>query len=521
MQKVEYDPHNDRFVRDLTCPHVECDAPLSRTPVSSSELFYCPRCERPFEVVKLKTAANIGGADPFTARRARTAFCTRTGKRLSADSVLDFAGAGGGATRSGSIQDSYGAIFGRPEREQAWTLERTWSSDVWGSEDRSRPEEQVTSVHVVRGVLIAVAASGRMALFDLKQGRPLLKRPLEWANIDIDEHDPMRALRLPPAFRGAQCVASTSHLALFRDLSPSVFPGRPGRDIVTHEASAGSQFIGAPLIAGAQPPLALLFEGNPQGVHSAPQNARARVFTLEGDEQKAVDLEGAVRPLVYDEQSDNALTVNALGHVMFFSPTTQKVHTALPDEMLQLGTGEKAHLVLAQSHSVRSELWLLDDKDGHVRVWRTLLDDVLSQKVFRWELLFEDSRLGQIRGFALGHGGRTRENIQGSYFVLSAEKTTAAYSRAVKSPASDAVLSKHTLTPPVITSLGYFVYDQSGLWFRGFSEWSFKDKNPERRVEPAHPEQRATFYDRTLAIYGRQVFFAAGGLLNAAELRLA
>ena len=511
----EYDPHNDRFVRDVVCPHPECGEKLRELPKSDEALYLCARCERPFEVVRLPMAASVGGASPWTARRARSAFCTRSGKKINHASVLDFAGAGGGPARGNSARDEAGALFGQPSRDVEWALERGWCQERWGLEDRARPEEQVTSLSVVRGVLVAVSAAGRVGLFNLADGTPLLPRPLELPNAGIDPHDPARAVRLPPAFLGGHMVALTDRVAIFRDLSASLFPGAaPSSDLMTVAPTPGAQWIGPPLFVGHRGDgVCVLVEGQPRGQSNPPEEVVARGFSARGEEIFALPLPGAVRPVCFDKAQSRVLTVNELGHLYSFAPERgAELHHLLPGAMLQLAITERPHLAVANNAAGDPELWLADDRAGDVRVWRADLRGESSE--LEWETLFEDDDLGQLRGFAVGHGGRDTRNLQGQFFVLSAEQATAAYPRSVRSAASDAVLPCTPITPPLLTSIGYFIQDRRACWLRGFAPWNWRDDNPVRRIEPVHPEVRAPFFDRTLAMYGREVFFATGGLIT-------
>jgi hypothetical protein len=106
-------------------------------------------------------------------------------------------------------------------------------------------------------------------------------------------------------------------------------------------------------------------------------------------------------------------TVNELGHLLSFAPEgTPELHHSLPSEMLQLATTDRPHLVAADSAAAAPELWLADDRKGAVHVWRAELSRALSGSEWNWEPLFEDDDLGQLRGFAVGHGGRDPRNLQ-------------------------------------------------------------------------------------------------------------
>jgi hypothetical protein len=198
--------------------------------------------------------------------------------------------------------------------------------------------------------------------------------------------------------------------------------------------------------------------------------------------------------------------------------------TSLPLDMLELQAGERPHLVLAPNNAGAAELWLADDKEGAVRVWRTALAKALDPNAdWTWETLLEHEDVGHLRGIAVGIGSRARENLASQWFVVSSEKATAAYSRAAKNAGSEAVLPREPVAPPVLTSVGYLTQDRAGLWLRGFPPWSFHEGNPERKVlVPARPQSasmtRAGFYDRTLAVLGRQVFFAHAGMVCGARL---
>ena len=245
-----------------------------------------------------------------------------------------------------------------------------------------------------------------------------------------------------------------------------------------------------------------------------------RVFDLAGTEIGRVNAPGIARPPAWDPSTKRALWVNTLGHVHALEINALSVAVALPGEMLALQPGERAHLVTAPDSAGSAELWLADDAGGSVRVWRAPIARVLHGGAdWSWEVMFEHKDTGALRGMSVGFGSRDRKNIASQYLVLSTEKSTAALSRAVKGTASDAILQRAPIAPPILTSVGFLTQDTRGLWLRALPPWAFRDKNPERHLAPPVAEGRPAFYDRTFAIHGRQVFYAHGGRICEARLR--
>ena len=90
----EYDANNDRFRYVLRCPYPGCDVAVELAPQQSPELRFCESCLRPYEIVRLQPGDDLGGANPWTARRPDTRFCARSGQRLDGPSPTDWAGWG-------------------------------------------------------------------------------------------------------------------------------------------------------------------------------------------------------------------------------------------------------------------------------------------------------------------------------------------------------------------------------------------------------------------------------------------
>jgi hypothetical protein len=520
-----WDAENDAFVRPLHCPH--CQAPSPVVPDAPREAALCAFCGRTFELVRVVVGEGQGALSMYVARRPQLAFCSVTGEPLDGASLVEWSTANGNAGRSGVVVDPRGVLFGVPHRDVAWDLALEWSQPRFGNDDAVRPDEVVTSVCAWKGTVVAVTASGLVGLFDPDSGAPLLAHAISWPGVDIEDDDHVRAVRLPPALRGMTMVLGTDRTVLVRDMAPAlgVRTQQAGRLFVAVDAPAGQQWIGPPLLAGDATCSVVLVRGvvDARGVTGAVIEVLHGAGAALGERRALLDVDDVVRPPVWAAGSHRVVWVNKHGHIgsLDVDAAVPQVQWSLPQRMLSLAPRERSLLLVVDGGAGGDELWLADDSDG-LRVWRAPLGRIMAaDDDWSWEPLLETRDVGALRGFALGpasSASSTTSARAAQLYVLATERATAAFTRALKSTASESVLARAPIAPPVLTPVGYLSQDRQGLWLRALPPWSFPDDNPERFLDPGVPEPRPAFYDRTFAVVGRQVFFAHAGRIHAARL---
>jgi hypothetical protein len=530
MSGFVWDAENDTFVQPLHCPH--CGAPSPVVPDAERESAWCPFCSRPFELVRVVVGEGQGALSMTIPRRPQLAWCSATGERLHRPSLLDWAGANGSASRSGTVVDPRGLLFGEPHRDVCWDLRLQWTQSRFGHEDASRPDEVITSVSVWKGVVVAVTASGVVGLFDPDSGVPLLAHAISWPGVDLEDDDHARAVRLPPGLRDMTLVLGTDRTVLVRDMAPalSVPSSANGRLFTALPAPPGQQWIGAPLMAGHAAPHIVLLRGTVSGgaVHDGVIEVVVGAGPALGEPLASVPAGDIARPPVWSARSRVVLWVSKLGHVSILDVDKpgQLPRLSLPRQMLALPPVERPLLLVVDGGAHQdTELWLADDSDG-LSVWRAQLSQVLGSDSehgeWAWEPLLHTRDVGSLRSLAVGPASRAgtawAHALASQLFVVSTERSTAAFARALKSNASDSVLARVPIAPPVLTPVGYLSQDRQGLWLRSLGPWSLVDDNPERFLDPGIAETRPAFYDRTFAVAGRQVFFAHAGRVQAAQL---
>ena len=435
-----WDAENDRFVRPLFCPH--CEAPSPVVPDEEREACICGFCFRPFEVVRVDTGKGEGARAVYVARRAALAHCSTTGERLLGPSLLDWAGQGGSAARTGAVVDRRGLLYGEPTRDVAWDLEKLWVQARMGKEDGARADEIITSVSVWKGVVVVVTASGFTGLLDPFDGAPLLQHAITWPGVDLEDDDHARAVRLPPALQGTTLVLGSDRTLLIRDLAPSmvgaIFARSTSSPKLFHELPAEKfgpgQWIGAPLLAG-DPPRVFAVHGvvGSGGV----DGGVVIVVNADGVVEAEFDAAGIARAPVCAADDGVVVWVNAFGHVSSVAvdatnsaPETMAVTTSLPSQMLSLAPQEKPLLLIATDARGAGELWLADDSDG-LKVWRAPLSKVLSTTTeWSWEPLLEAGDIGALRSLVVGAptkaGAVAGKALSSQLFVLGSERSTAA-----------------------------------------------------------------------------------------------
>lgn len=530
MSAFVWDAENDTFVRPLHCPH--CGGPSPVVPDVERESAWCGFCSRPFELVRVVVGQGQGALSMTVPRRPQLAWCSATGERLHQPSLLDWAGANGSSSRSGTVVDPRGLLFGEPRRDVTWDLRLQWTAARFGKEDAARPEEVITSVSVWKGVVVAVTASGLVGLFDPDNGNPMLAHAISWPGVDLEDDDHARAVRLAPALRDMTMVMGTDRTVLVRDMAPAL--GVPslanGRLFTALDAPPGQQWIGAPLMAGHQSPRIVLVRGRvgDGGVDDGVVEVIAGAGQQLGERLAVVPAPDIARPPVWSAQARVVVWVSRLGHVSILDVDrpAEPVRVSLPQHMLSLSPAERPLLLAVDGGANQdTELWLADDSDG-LRVWRAQLSKILGSHgehgEWVWEPLLHTRDIGALRSLAVGPSPRAgtafAQALASQLFVVATERSTAAFPRALKSNASDSVLARAPIAPPVLTPVGYLCQDRQGMWLRALAPWSFVDDNPERFLDPGARETRPAFYDRSFAVVGRQVFFAHAGRVQAAQL---
>ncbi|HEY1101246.1 MAG TPA: hypothetical protein VGF99_20075 [Myxococcota bacterium] len=527
-----WDAENDRFVRPLHCPH--CAAPSPIVPDLAREAALCAFCGRAFELVKLIVGDGEGALALHVARRPQLAWCSTTGEPLHQPSLLEWSGANGGAGRVGAVVDPRGLLYGVPQRDVVWDLVLDWSQARFGREDPARADEVITSVSVWKGIVVVVCASGLVGLFDVDTGAPLLAHAIAWPGVDLEDDDHARAVRLPPALRATTLVLTTDRVVLVRDMAPalSVQGVVAGRLFTALPAPPTQQWIGAPLMAGTSTPTIVLLRGQvtANGIVDATIDIVFGDGARLGEVRASVAAPGIVRAPVWSPTTRRVVWVDAGGGVCsvdvdrIVDGVDVVVTSSAPRQPLVLAAQERALLIAVDGSAdgrAADELWLADDTDG-LRVWRAPLSRIVDgDAAWAWEPLLESRDIGALRGFAVAPASSTiasSSSRANQLYVVATERSTAAFTRALKSNASDSVLAREPVAPPVLTPLGYLSQDRHGLWLRAVPPWSFLDDNPERFLDPGVRETRPAFYDRTFAVVGRQVFFAHAGRVFCARL---
>ncbi len=528
MSGAIWDAENDRFVRPLHCP--QCGAPSPVVPDADREVATCAFCERPFEIVRVIVGEGEGALPMAVARRPQLAYCSVTGERLHDESGLSWAGAGGGGSRRGAIGDERGLLYGEPRRDVTWELELSFSSPRLGKDDAARPDEVITSVSVWKGCVVAVTASGLVGLFDPDSGQPILSHAISWPGVDIEDDDHARAIRLPPALRDMTMVMSSDRVAVIRDLAPALGATSTAHAKLFHTVSPppGQQWIGAPLMAGRHAPVVVLTRG--VVADGVIRDAAVDVFVGAGPKLGAliasIPAPAICRPPVWSASLGMVLWPRQNGAVdVLVVDGDAATHRSIPTNTpLDVRVAERPLFLVTDAVAHHgAELWLADDGDG-LRVWRAALTSSTADgdDSLRWEPLVETRRVGALRALSVPPppraGTASSQTAASQLIIVTTEHATAAYPRAMKSSASDSVLSRAPIAPSVSLPIGYVSQDRHGLWLRSLGPWATLDDNPERFLDPGHSETRPAFYDRSFAVVGRRVFFAHAGRVCGATL---
>jgi hypothetical protein len=529
-----WDAENDRFVRPLHCP--QCGAPSPVVPDADREAAFCAFCERPFEIVRVVVGEGEGALPITVARRPQLAYCSVTGERLQHESLLSWAGQNGGAGRTGCVADARGLLFGEPRRDVTWELDLAFSTARLGKDDAARPDEVITSVSVWKGCVVAVTASGLVGLFDPESGQPLLSHAISWPGVDIEDDDHARAIRLPPALRDMTMVLGSDRVVVVRDMAPALGATSTAHAKLFHTFTppAHQQWIGPPLMAGKDAPVVVLTRGTvgAGGITDAHIDVITGSGPALGTLMTSIPAPSLARPPVWSAALGCVIwprTDGVVDCLHIDSPSFRHTQTR-PSTPLALGVAERPlFLVIDAAAHHGTELWLADDSQG-LKVWRATLSSSMADAAgepppttqLRWEPLVDTRSVGALRALAVPAppraGTAAASSSASQLIIVTTEHATAAYPRAMKSSASDSVLSRAPIAPSVLLPVGYLSQDRHGLWLRALPPWAILDENPERFLDPGHPETRPAFYDRTFAVVGRRVFFAHAGRVCGANL---
>lgn len=530
---IRFDAANDRFVVQPRCPNPGCEALLGRRPSVWPGVGRCPTCGHVHCWVRLESAAETRVRDTAL-RRPEAMFCTASGSRLW-QSPTDWSGPGGSATRAGATGDPDGLVFGTPHRDTEWSLVQAWRV---GLEARyaTRHASEVTSVSVVRGTVVTCAADGTVDAFDAYTGAARLAHPLDWGTRAFDANDPARAVRLPAAFCGPFIALASDQSVVIAEMGAALVPGAPPHRATAQNPSVqgtrtqgtrrqgamgsagthvvlpappGLQWIGAPLACGAAGWVLTAGRVTAQGV------ADARVVRVRPDGTEGLDIPAPGLARVPIFTADGAvLWLDAAGGIARLPPGgTESVVMHRPDAPLMLAAAERA-LFCVQDGVAGPELWLADQRGGDAKLWRASLAAVLRGEPWAWAPVWSAERAGAVRGIAVAPSGG---QPGGDVVVVATDLGASTTSRYVEGGVPSSVLTKRPIAPPVLTPVGYALQDANGLWLRGFSPWSFPDDNPERHVRTADRGE-ARLWDTSIALFGRHLYFAAGGALVCVEM---
>lgn len=510
LEDFGWDEANQRFRTPDRCPYPDCGQPVDPTNTpNKSTLSWCPSCQRPYEAHRITTFKA-----PFEVnRRPHTAFATETGEVLSGPSLLDWAEAGGNGGRTNSIDDDRGVIFGPPESRYRITLRPGWEqSSLMASTD---PEDHVRSVSVVCGQVVAVTARGRIGTFDAVTGEKSAQRHLEWPDGSTDPGLMERSVSQAPAFRGTRMVLAAAHQVLFRDLRFMLFGGKVETRHRLVEAAHGNQFLGPPLMVdSAKGSLCCLLEGRPR--EGAIQSPLLRFFSLEGEEVVAMEPGELVRPPVFAASGGHLVWLDKRGsvawlHVDEITGESKPVpRISMPSTLLRLEPDDRPSLIAAPDGNRRTELWVSSTDDGHVVLYKCLIEDVQGRSSWAWQAR-DLSKLGPLSGVAIGIGSRSRNNAAEQLLAVATTEKVSLFQRYSDINSAHAMQgleiggSRGSYDPPLVCSAGVVARLQGKIAIdnQGIG-WDDSVLHPSTPVPGIYDKPQG------IAMFGRQVFIGHG-----------
>lgn len=513
----DWDPHNRRFVTRPVCPYPDCGRPVEPTH-DERVLCWCRHCERPYEATLLRPAD--AGPPVEWNRRPEAAFCTFTGARLDGRSPLDWPEAGGGPSRSGCLDDPHGNVFGVPRPGVLHALQegapRGWAVPTVVP-DEGLDDDAVAAIAVLRSRVLAVTQRGRMALLDPETGALLDKRPLVWPG--FPPPDLSWPVEYAPAARGDHLLLAAPRQALFRDLGPQLFPGRPPAGqgwALADPSQPGARFQGPPLGLDTPTPLFCLLEGLSDD--RSFRDPVLRFFDVQGRERSRCPAPGIARPPIYDPRSGTVVWVDEQGFV-YALPEAQCAGAGEPtprcllsDDILALDRSARPTAVLAPDLAGETELWVADVQadSGELSVYKTPLDRALAQGDLRWSRQ-RLGRRGDLVALAVGRGPGHRANAAAQVMAVATDQGVFSFPRSASDAMEYDAARGHegadrrgTWDAPIITSAGVIarVPGSMHLLHRGLG-WS-----EQKGSHLALPVRYAGV--QGLAIFGRRVLIGVG-----------
>lgn len=514
----EWDRENQRFTTPSRCPYPDCAAPVDPIHATEPTLGWCAVCNRPFEVIPFRPAPEAAPLELHL--RPESAYSTYTGQPLTAYSVLDWGEAGGEPGRSYCLDDARGAVFGPPSPRRIVRLVEDWTQhSIFAS--RLDDDDFVSSVSVVRGRVVAVTARGWIGLFNATSGEPMTERPLEWPTGSTHPADPDRAVRYPPAFRGAHTVVAAPHEAQFRDLKPFLFTARgsaarPHRMVTPEE---GRKLLGPPLgVDGLERPVFCLLEGEERP--ATIEGAQLRFFDETGQEIGRCPAPDIARPPVFDRRGGRVVWVDGLGRLSSLEVGQIRegkllpAVTDLPDSILRVAVNLRPTFAIARNSLGRSEVWLSTAlPQGGVELHRALLDEVLERRSASWRWQTQTlSGIGEVAGLAVGGGSLHGNNAVSQLLAVATDRQVLSLDRvnlagsgrpAMKGPES--LGRPGSFDVPLLCSAGVVARLQGSVCLdsQGLG-WSDEAYQP--RVPVPGLYQRA----QGMAMFGRRVYIGHG-----------
>lgn len=494
-------------------------------PAQAGWLDWCASCGRVFEHRSVDDAA---GVPLELTRRPDAAWCTTTGRALLDATAIDWAGAGGGPERSGALWDAGGLVFGAPDHRVHFRLERRWAAAAFPQS----AADEVSSVSVLRGQVVAVSRCGRIAVLGAQDGLPPkgMPRPLEWPDGTIDPYDPNRSVVEAPALRGRRALLTTAVQLQFRDLGSALGGPEPLGAPRLVPPSDGRKFQGPPVAVDTRSGFVFcVLEGRGDMLrwHTPPI---LRFFDSGGEEVAACEAPDIARPPIFDRSSGLLLWIDQTGCVYALEgascasgqpqPSHSDPQQPLRDRVTQDREGQlriaaRPVFVAAPNDQLQTELWLAYSPDEReLRICRASLAAVRSGR-WSWDVR-SHAVPGQVYGFAVGAGSRQKANTSGDLLAVTTEFGVYRFSKAVHDNVrSDGIIGatvKGSFDPPVISSAGVLARTAGALFCDGGNtQWG-------HRIERAALDN--TQYDRPqgIALFGRQVFVGCGGAVLGFDL---
>ena len=502
MEMYKWSKAQSRFAHKTQCPYPDCGVMISPPSIERKQLGLCKQCLRAFEWLIIRTDNDTPLPWP---RKPGSMFCSYSGKRLIEYSSVEWNEHGGSSARSSCLNDLQGELFGIPERDTKFRLQKVWQTESLIKKDLEGLDK-IKALNLVNGILVVTTELGYMSFL-----RNVDSPKYEKITEEIEAKNQNKEIvSQSPVVRGPYFVIQKKTFANFYKVG--FFSTEGTYEQTAIEAQSDNSFYGPPLGIDLHSPTFVLWQT--QMVGDFPIDPVLKFYTQKKDNLAhllfEVEVPNCARPPIYVDRLNALIWIDRSGQIfriskesMLAGKPVSELWDAKQSPNCEINWDSKATFVFGSSDdSVQFFITAkLDDPFTHNA---TVLYKIIEQQ---GRLIWHTLELGnigeQIYALSVGVGSVYRGTsslqdvvaISTDQMVLTTDKNVTDSQR-YYSPMASAQL-KGSIEPSIICGAGVVSRVAGRLRLAAFNyAWGFESDE----------EQLTVPYSMGLLMLGNRVF---------------